>query len=187
MMSNVKYVENVRTANKILQFSTNGGGMSITHKAAVKGLYPEGCNSTVWYYNTGAINNILSFKKLAKIYRITYDSDVLKTFTVHQKSHGLVNLHCTMHTCGLHILEHGNAGSMFVQTVEDNLRNYTKRQIAVAMQARNLYENLLCPSWDNFHNIINMGGIRGCQVTVEDVKTALKIWGHLSQRPKGIR
>ena len=109
----VKYVENVRKANCILQLSTNGGGMSITHEADVKGFYPEGYDSTV-YYDMDAINNIL----------ITYDSDISKTFTIHQKSHGLVNLHFTMHPCGLHILEHGNAGSMFVQTVEDNLQNY---------------------------------------------------------------
>ena len=125
---NVKYVENVRKANCILKFSTNGGGMSITHEADVKGLYPEGCDSTV-YYDMDAITNILSFKKLAKMYQITNGSDISKTFTIHRKSHGLVNLHFTMHPCGLHILEQGNAGSMFEQTVEDILQNYTKRQI----------------------------------------------------------
>ena len=79
---NVNYVENVRKANCILQLSTNGGGMSITHEADVKGLYPEGCDSTV-YYGMDAITNILSFKKLVKMYRITYDSDISKKFTIH--------------------------------------------------------------------------------------------------------
>jgi hypothetical protein len=91
--------------------------MTITQEADVVGLYQVECDSMV-YYDTNAITNILSFKKLAKIYRITYDSDVSKTFTVHCKSHGLVDLHFTMHPCGLHILEQENAGSMFIQTVQ---------------------------------------------------------------------
>ena len=121
---------------------------------------------------------------LAKIYRITYDSDVLKTFTV-DCSHGLVDLHFTMHPCGLHILEHENAGSMFIQTVEDNLKLYTKQQIARETQARDLYENLLCPSIADFHNIISTGGIQGCQVTIEDVTTAMEIWGPSVTKEKG--
>ena len=70
--------------------------MTITKEADVIGLYPNVCDSTV-YYDTRAITNILSFKKLAKIYGIKYDSDVLKTFTVHRKSRGLVDLYlpCT--------------------------------------------------------------------------------------------
>ena len=112
--------------------------MSISKEADVKGLYPVGRDATV-YFDKAAITNILSFKKMAKLYRITYDSDVSKTFTVHRKSHGLVDLHFTMHPCGLHILEQESEGAMFVQTVEDNLKLYTKRQIAAATKARNLY------------------------------------------------
>ena len=56
--------------------------MVISHKADVLGLYPDGYNDTV-YYDMDAITNILSFKKMAKVYCITYDSEVSKTFTVH--------------------------------------------------------------------------------------------------------
>ena len=78
--------------------------MTITQEADRVGMYPVGCDSTI-YYDTNAITNILSFKKLEKIYQITYDSDVSKTFMVHRKRHGLVDLHFTMHPCGLCILE----------------------------------------------------------------------------------
>ena len=76
--------------------------MVISRKADEQGLYPKGYDDTV-YYNVDAITNILSFKKMAKVYRITYDSEVSKTFTVHRESHGLVDLHFTMHPCGLHV------------------------------------------------------------------------------------
>ena len=181
---NKDYVENVRRAKKVLHLSTNGGGMTISQEADVVGLYPDGDSGCV-YYDSDAITNILSFKKLAKTYRITYDSDVAKTFTVHRSCHGLVDLHFTMHPCGLHVLEQENAGVVFIQTVEDNMKLYTKRQIAGATKARNLYENLLCPSVEDFHNIISTGRIIGCQVTLEDAKTANKIWGPSVSRSKG--
>ena len=73
---NNKYVENIRKAKSSLHLSTNGGGMTITQEADVVGRYPVGRDSTV-YYDADAITNILSFKKIAKIYQITYDSDVL--------------------------------------------------------------------------------------------------------------
>jgi hypothetical protein len=38
---------------------------------------------------------------------------------------------------------------------------------------------------EGFHNIITTGGIQECQVTVEDVTTAMKIWGPLVTKVKG--
>ena len=61
--------------------------MSISKEADVKGLYPVGKDATV-YYHKAAITNILSFKKMAKLYRITYNSDVSKTFTVIKRATG---------------------------------------------------------------------------------------------------
>ena len=77
--------------------------MKISQVADVPGLYPEGYDSQV-YYDTRAITNILSFKNLVGNYRITYDSDEDKTFTVHRSNHGLTDLKFEMHECGLHML-----------------------------------------------------------------------------------
>jgi hypothetical protein len=79
---NEHYVKNSRKAKKDLHLSTNGGGMIISKEADVSGLYPDGYDDSV-YYNVRAITNILNFKKLARVYRITYDSEVAMTFTVH--------------------------------------------------------------------------------------------------------
>ncbi len=104
VVCNTKYVKNVRKAKKNLHLSTNGGGMVISCKSDVSGLYPDGYDNSV-YFDVRAITNILSLKKMATVYRITYDSEVAMTFTVHRESHGLVNLHFTMHPRGLHVLE----------------------------------------------------------------------------------
>ena len=79
---NPKYVHNVQKAGKNLHLSTNGGGMVISRKADVLGLYPDGYGNTV-YYNVDAITKILSFKKMAKVYCITYNSEISMTFIVH--------------------------------------------------------------------------------------------------------
>jgi hypothetical protein len=121
---NTKYVNNVRKAKKNLHLSTNGGGMVISREADVSGLYPDGYDDTV-YYGVRAITNILSFKNMAKVYRINYDSDVAKTFTVHRESHGLVDLHFTMHPCGLHLLEQPKKGSVFILTVDENKKLFS--------------------------------------------------------------
>ena len=183
---NPKYVGNVRKAKKDLHLSTNGGGMRISREADVLGLYPTGYDDTV-YYDRDAITNILSFKKLAKVYRITYDSDVSKTFTVHRESHGLVNLRFTMHPCGLHVLEQSMQGSTFILTVDDNKKLFTKRQIAGATEARNTYEALLCPSVEDFGQIIGSGAIRGCKLTMDDADISFKIFGPSVIKEKGSR
>ena len=67
---NTKYVEKIRRSKKILHLSTNGGGMTISTEADVQGLYSEGQSATD-YFDMKAITNILTFKKLAKINRIT--------------------------------------------------------------------------------------------------------------------
>jgi hypothetical protein len=181
---NKKYVKNTRKAVRTLHLSTNGGTMKITCKADVLGLYPVGSDATV-YFDHGAITNILSFKKLAKKYRITYDSDTDKTFIVHRKAHGLVDLHYSMHPCGLHILKQVEPGRMFVQTVEDNLKLYTKQQIKGAKKARAMCEMLHCPSDKDFYTIINQGGIRRSKIIVEDIKIAKNIWGPSVVKAKG--
>ena len=146
---NPKYVRNVQKARKNLHLSTNGGGMVISREADVLGLYPKGYNDTV-YYDIDAKTNILSFKKMAKVYPITYDSEVSSTCTVHQESHGLMDLHFTMHPCLLHVLEQPKQGSMLILTVNKNKKLFSKQQIAGATKARNTYEALLCPSVEDF-------------------------------------
>ncbi len=51
------------------------------------------------------------------------------------------------HPSGLHILERpeGESGLTFVQTVKENMKMFTERQIKSAAKAQKLYEMLQCP------------------------------------------
>ncbi len=79
-----------------------------------------------------------------------------------------------MHPCGLHVCylkKMGQFGS--VQTVEDNMKLFSKRQIAGgATKARELYEKLIYPSTTDFRAIVSAGGVPGPDVTLDDVKAA---------------
>ncbi len=53
------------------------------------------------------------------------------------------------------------------------------------MKARHLYKTLGYPSNANFEAVLQVGGIGGCTVTVDDAKVAYKIWGASAPRLKG--
>jgi hypothetical protein len=97
----------------------------------------------VWY-SKKAITNIICLKNLIKCYRVTYDSKVDTTFVVHYSAFRLPDLLFEMHPCGLHVCYPKKMGEFeFVQTVQDNMKLFSKWQIAGAVQARELYEKLI--------------------------------------------
>ncbi len=67
---------------------------------------------------------------------MTYDSEVDTTFVVHRSAFGLPDMlfEMEMHPCGLHVCYPKNMGEFgFVQTVEDNMKLFSKRQITGAV------------------------------------------------------
>ncbi len=131
----------------------------------------------VWY-SKKAITNIIRLKNLIRCVRVTYDSKVDTTFVVHCSAFGLPDMLFEMHPCGLHVCYPKNMGEFgFVKTVEDNMKLFSKQQIAGAVQARDLFEKMIYPSTADFRAIVSAGGISGCKVTPEDVNAAEVIWG----------
>jgi hypothetical protein len=72
-----------------------------------------------------------------------------------------------MHPCGLHVYypEKIDGQYGFVQTVADNMKLFTKRQIEGALKAHHLYETLGYPSNADFESVLRAGGIGGCTLT----------------------
>ncbi len=91
------------------------------------------------------------------------------------------------HLSGLHILKQpdGDSGAMFVQTVEQNMKMFTARQVKSASKARELYEMLQCPSRADFYTTLRTNAIKGCQVTMDDAQVMWKIWGPSVIKLKG--
>ena len=92
-----------------------------------------------------------------------------------------------MHPCGLHVYypEKIDGQYGFVQTVADNMKLFTKRQIEGALKAHHLYETLGYPSNADFESVLRAGGIGGCTLTADDARVANKIWDDSVPRLQG--
>ncbi len=92
-----------------------------------------------------------------------------------------------MYPCGLHIYypEKTDGKYSFVQTVADNMKLFTKRQIEGALKTRHLYETLAYPSNAYFEAVLQVGSIGGCTITVDYAKIAHKISGASVSKLKG--
>jgi hypothetical protein len=113
---------------------------------------------------------------MKKQYRVTYDSSE-ETFLVHRKAEGLPNFLFKEHGNGLHFFDPRQADFAFVDTVESNMRLYSKRQVVCADKARSLYASLGFLSQKDFMWILRSNQIKDSPVTIEDAMAAFKIWG----------
>jgi len=83
-----------------MRLKSNGGTMTVTHKAKMAGYHTH-----VWY-NKKAITNILALSNVIKQYRVTYDSDD-QMFVVHREPEK-PNMEFRMHESGLHYYDPRN-------------------------------------------------------------------------------
>ncbi len=111
---------------------------------------------------------------MKKQYRATYNSSE-DTFLVHREAAGLLLF--KEHGNGLHFFDSRQADFAFVETMESNMRLYSKRQVACTDKARSLYASLEFPSQKDFMWILRWNQIKGSPMTVEDAMAAFKIWG----------
>ena len=94
------------------------------------------------------ITNIMSLQNFKEKFRVTYDSTRDGTFTVH-KPNG-VNIRFGMHRYGLHYHDTVNRQGTMVQTVTDNEKGCSQRQLINAKKARDLYAKVGYPSIRDF-------------------------------------
>ena len=66
---------------------------------------------------------------------------------------------------------------VMIQTVEENKKFYTDRQIEHATRARALARAIGCPSDTNLKAILKMNAIKDCPVVKDNIKLAEAIFG----------
>ena len=142
-----------------------------------------------------SLTNILSLGIMAKKYRVVMDSAIENTFTVFT-DHGPVKFMCNDQMLYVHVptkLLKSPSGvlpacpadpgvqpvrkQMHLQTVEENMKFYTPREVARAKTARDLLAALGTPSIADLKAAIAMNAIAGLPVTTKDVDLAEKIFG----------
>jgi hypothetical protein len=174
------FMSMIRKASRALNMTSNGGGLTVTKQ----GKFP-GYMFWVWF-SEQAITNIICLKNLIKIYRVTYDSKVEMIFVIHHQQFGLPDLFFKMHPFGLHIYYPKKMGEFgFIQMVKDNMRIFSKRQIAGATGAKDLIKKMIFPSTADFRAIVSAGSVLGSDVTLEYVTADKVIWGCSVLKMKG--
>ncbi len=65
------------------------------------------------------------------------------------------------------------------------MKLFSKRQIAGAVKARELYDKSIFPLTSDFRAIVSAVGVPGLDVTIDDVKAAEVIWSQSVLKMKG--
>jgi hypothetical protein len=165
-------VDKTFKSKNTMKLKSNGGSMLVNQKATIFGYHKE-----VWF-STRAITNIIALSNLIQQYRVTYDSNDLM-FVVHREPEK-PNMDFRMHESGLHYYDprkEKNEEMIFVNTVAENMANFTKREIKEALVAKALYSTLDRPSMTDFKWIVRNHQIKDSPVTITHVDNAISIWG----------
>jgi hypothetical protein len=65
------------------------------------------------------------------------------------------------------------------------MKLFSKRQIAGATRAKDLFKKMFFPSTADFRAIVSAGGVPGSDVTLKDVKADKVLWGCSVLKMKG--
>ena len=166
---NKDYVTDIKQTPQRLRLKSNGGTLYTRSKASVNGYHRRA------WHSKKAITIVISYVNLGVQYLITSNIRE-KKFGVHREDHGLPNLVFRQHKTGLHYYD-PSEDYTFVETVEDNKKKFTKRQVAGAEKASSLCESLMYPSDKDFKWIVLSNLTKNCLVRVQDVVVGHKTWG----------
>jgi hypothetical protein len=162
-----KMLTNIRPASKELHMFSNGGDVVYKKQGDLKNY------GTVWY-NPCAIANIISMSEAEKKgHTIRYTKGCL-TLT-NPLSGRVTPFHVT--TEGLYAYKAPDTGTSMTQTVSENAKFYTPRQIDRAKIARDLYGMIGRPSKNDFFGIVRNNMLLNSPVTEQDIMVAENIFG----------
>jgi len=191
LVNNISKVTN----GESLVLSSNGGTQDSDKQAKFGDL-------TVWF-NANSLANILSLSLVAEHFRVTMDTFVDNSFLVHLT--GNIKLKFSCHENVLYYCDTKNIlkedlhtafsffqeaykkchGKGFLQTVEENKKKYTQREIRKADEARALRRKLCHPEQSVSERMLKENVLQNCKVTIQDVKRAEKIYGKSIPATKG--
>lgn len=135
------------------------------------------------YFHSKSIANVLSFSKIAKLYRITFDNSVGNCFVVHGKNRKVL-----FRRSANGLFYHDSSKNAppspsvpketsLVQTVKGNEAAFTHRQVSQARLARKLYITMGRPSYADFVAFIRANQLNNCPIDVDDANRSLTIYG----------
>ena len=137
LICNKKLTSKIKKSDKKISVQENGGTLAMKYRSRI-----PGSNYEIWY-SKDAITNIISLKNMIRHYYVTYHNDD-QTFIVHREAYALPDIEFRMHKSGLHLLyQEDTKKLLLMNTAEENMKAFTKRDIEGAKESRKLYTKLL--------------------------------------------
>ena len=180
LFCNPKLLQDIGPAAKNEVLHTNAGPIQVTEQ----GTLPT--YGTVPFMEDG-VTNIMSLAKLTDRYRVTFDSAVDNAFYVHTpqktvrfpRTESNLYAHTPSKLKTQSVDTTGVAGSpvILVQSVEENMKFHTPREIKSAKRARDLLAAVGFPTTADLKTAIATNAIANLKVTTRDVDLAEKIFG----------
>jgi hypothetical protein len=178
LFCNPKMVQNIKRGNSPLRLLTNGGSISSHQEGHLPGygMVP---------FHAKAVTNIMSLGKLVDKYRVTYDSAQEDAFYVHTPERTVrfgrneSNLYThTPQSLGVSSqATNKTVQRSLVQTVAENMKFYTPREIKRAKAARDLLAGVGFPTTRDLKVALSTNAIANVPVRTTDVDLAEKIFG----------
>jgi hypothetical protein len=132
MFANAELLHDIKTTNNPINVHCNAGTVSVS-KTGLLGDYPE----WVWF-NPKGIANILSLDNVSKHYRVTMDTNVSNSITLHRKEGSLILFFPCSKGLYRYALQQNESLSDFwsmLSTVAGNAKQFTQRQYKNAVLA----------------------------------------------------
>jgi hypothetical protein len=181
LFNNRALLKNIRKCSgPPLRCYCNGGFQDSTLIGTLDGY------GDVWY-NPNSLANILSMAHVSEHFRVNFDTDIEQAIFVWRKDGTFIKFIRSQKGLYYHDIRWGTKqpdgptasvkAVTFVQTIADNKKPFTPRDVEKADLAKRIYEMVGRPSYRDFCNMIKFQMIQNCPITVRDVQTAEAIYG----------
>ena len=178
-ISNVDLVRDIEQAKQPTRAWTNGGFMDYNLQCKLNIL-----NGMTTYFNKDGIANILSLSEVSNIYQVTMDTAKVKAMIVYISKNKVL----VFKEIGNDVYYHDIAGNVvdndkyeydctFLSTVSKNKEFYSKKEIKIADEVRNLQSNICWPSSSDLKSYITEGDIITFPYTQDAVDHGNDIYG----------
>jgi Zinc knuckle len=171
VFKNHNMLTNIRPSQHVLRALTNGGHQD----SDMVGDFPN--LGTVWY-NKHSIANILSLSDVRKVCRVTMDTSEDTAMCVHRLDGSVMRF--VEHESGLYVFNSTNntvTAYTLLNTVTNQKKMFSQREVTDADAARSLYRKLGRPSESEFQHILRNNFVHNCPVTADDAHRAMVIYG----------
>ena len=183
--NNPKLLVNIRDSIKPINGVSNGGVMVTSKEGDLPGFFKV-------YYNPDSLMNILSLSDMRKRFRVTMDTSKEAAMLVHiAKSEVMkfievrAGLYVWKPEHNTNLLNKQISSYSFLSLVSENKSNFTRRELKRIDDAKKLYINMGMPGYKKFFSDLENNRIRDCELSVDDAKRCLNVYGKEIAKLKG--